>query len=68
MRSSSHGQIPAAKLRELIHMGEFIQSHATHFFFRAAPDLFLGPTSDPGMRSITLVGPEGEELSRLQRP
>jgi len=42
----------AAKLRELMHMGQFIQSHATHFFFLAAPDLFLGPTSDPEMRNI----------------
>ena len=39
---------PAAeKLRELMHMGQFIQSHAMHFFYLAAPDFLLGPASDP---------------------
>lgn len=36
---------PAAnKLRELLHMGQFIHSHALHFFFCALPDtLFTDP-------------------------
>ncbi|MEN2984135.1 MAG: nickel-dependent hydrogenase large subunit, partial [Dictyoglomaceae bacterium] len=30
---------PAKLLRELIHMGQFIQSHSMHFFELAGPDL-----------------------------
>jgi len=44
---------PAAnKLRELMHMGQFIQSHAFHFFYLAAPDFMLGPGSAPAQRNI----------------
>jgi NAD-reducing hydrogenase large subunit len=44
---------PAAKLlRELMHMGQFIQSHALHFFYLAAPDFLLGPFSDPAKRNV----------------
>lgn len=42
----------AKKLRELMHMGQFIQSHALHFFYLAAPDFMLGPQSDPAKRNI----------------
>ena len=47
-------EIPAAakKLRELMHMGQFIHSHALHFFFLAAPDFVLGPAFDPARRNI----------------
>ena len=44
---------PAAKkLRELMHMGQFIHSHALHFFFLAAPDFVLGPAFDPAKRNV----------------
>ncbi len=44
---------PAAKkLRELMHMGQIIHSHALHFYFLAAPDFLLGPGSDPANRNI----------------
>ena len=44
---------PAAKkLRELMHMGQFIHSHALHFFYLSAPDFVLGPASDPAKRNI----------------
>ena len=33
---------PAALLRELMHMGQVIQSHGMHFFELAGPDLLLG--------------------------
>jgi len=42
----------AGMLRELMHMGQFIQSHALHFFYLAAPDFILGPLSDPAKRNI----------------
>ncbi len=49
---------PAAdKLRELMHMGQFIQSHAVHFFYMAAPDFMLGPSCAPAQRN--LVGLRG---------
>jgi F420-non-reducing hydrogenase large subunit len=39
-------------LRELLNLAAFIQSHALHFFFLAAPDLVLGIGSDPGQRNM----------------
>ena len=50
---------PTARLlRELLHMGQFIQSHALHFFHLASPDLLLGWDADPGKRNV--VGVIGE--------
>ena len=44
---------PTARLlRELLHMGQFIQSHALHFFYLASPDLLLGWDGDPGKRNV----------------
>ena len=45
----------AKLLRELIHMGQFIQSHALHFFHLASPDLLLGWDSDPAIRNVVGV-------------
>ncbi len=49
------GQIPprpANLLRELMHMGQIIQSHAMHFFELAGPDLLLGFDHDPETRNV----------------
>ncbi len=43
---------PAKMLRELMHMGQIIQSHALSFFHLSAPDLLLGFDSDPAARNI----------------
>lgn len=43
---------PAALLRELMHMGQVIQSHGMHFFELAGPDLLLGFDSDPALRNV----------------
>ena len=43
---------PAKLLRELMHMGQFIQSHGMHFFHLAAPDLVLGFDADPAIRNV----------------
>jgi NAD-reducing hydrogenase large subunit len=43
---------PAKMLRELMHMGQTIQSHALSFFHLSAPDLLLGFDSDPAARNI----------------
>lgn len=56
---------PAAKkLRELMHMGQFIQSHALHFFYLAAPDFLLGPSSDPAKRNIVGLLDADAELGK----
>jgi NAD-reducing hydrogenase large subunit len=42
----------AKMLRELMHMGQIIQSHALSFFHLSAPDLLLGYDADPAIRNI----------------
>jgi len=56
---------PAAKkLRELMHMGQMINSHSLHFFYLAAPDFLLGPSSDPAKRNIVGIIETDPELAR----
>jgi len=43
---------PASLLRELMHMGQIIQSHGMHFFELAGPDLLLGFDADPAFRNV----------------
>ena len=43
---------PASLLRELLHMGQIIQSHGMHFFELAGPDLLLGFDADPAVRNV----------------
>ncbi|MBI9048407.1 MAG: Ni/Fe hydrogenase subunit alpha [Anaerolineaceae bacterium] len=42
----------ASLLRELMHMGQTIQSHGMHFFELAGPDLLLGFDADPAVRNV----------------
>jgi NAD-reducing hydrogenase large subunit len=49
---SVHTPMPARKLRRLMVLGQFIQSHALSFFHLSSPDLILGMESDPARRSI----------------
>jgi len=58
--------IPAAakKLRELMHMGQVIHSHALHFFYLAAPDFLLGPSSDPAKRNVIGIIEANPELGK----
>jgi len=42
-------------LRELMHMGQMIQSHSMHFFELAGPDLLLGFDADPAIRNVVGV-------------
>ena len=49
------GTVPtptAHKLRELMHMGQIIQSHGMHFFELAGPDFLLGWDADPKIRHV----------------
>lgn len=43
---------PAKLMRELMHMGQLVQSHALSFFHLSGPDLLLGYDSDPAARNI----------------
>ncbi len=49
---SADSRDPAFKLRELLHFGQFVQSHALSFFHLSSPDLLLGFDSDPA-HSVT---------------
>jgi len=42
----------AAKLRELLHCGQIVQSHALSFFHLSSPDMLLGFDSDPARRNV----------------
>jgi NAD-reducing hydrogenase large subunit len=56
-------QVPETgrKLRELLHMGQILQSHSLHFFHLASPDLLLGMDADPAKRNVFgLVGADPE--------
>ena len=42
----------AKKLRERVHFGQILQSHALHFFHLSSPDLLFGFESDVAKRNI----------------
>ncbi len=54
---------PAKLLRELMHMGQFIQSHALHFFHLASPDLLLGLDYEPAKRNVVGLIETNPELA-----
>jgi NAD-reducing hydrogenase large subunit len=53
-----------AKLRELVHYGQMVQSHALSFFYLSAPDLLLGMDSDPATRNVLGLIAAQPELAR----
>lgn len=54
---------PAKLLRELVHMGQIIQSHSMHFFELAGPDLLLGWDADPRVRNVVGLIQKNPELA-----
>ena len=54
---------PAKLLRELMHMGQVIQSHSMHFFHLASPDLVLGFDADPKIRNVVGIIEAAPELA-----
>lgn len=54
---------PAQLLRELMHMGQIIQSHGMHFFELAGPDLLLGFDADPAIRNVVGIIQANAELA-----
>jgi len=55
----------ASKLRELMHMGQFIQSHALSFFHLSSPDILFGFDADPAIRNVAGVARKFPELAIL---
>jgi NAD-reducing hydrogenase large subunit len=53
----------AQLLRELMHMGQYIQSHSMHFFELAGPDMLLGFDADPAIRNVVGVIQANPELA-----
>ncbi|MFZ6029298.1 MAG: Ni/Fe hydrogenase subunit alpha [Chloroflexota bacterium] len=54
---------PASLLRELMHMGQIIQSHGMHFFELAGPDLLLGFDADPAVRNVVGLAGANPDLT-----
>ncbi len=54
---------PAHLLRELMHMGQVIQSHGMHFFELAGPDLLLGFDAAPAKRNVVGLIQADRELA-----
>jgi NAD-reducing hydrogenase large subunit len=54
----------AVKLREIMHCGQIIQSHALSFFHLSAPDLLLGFDFDPARRNLFGVIEDHPEIAR----
>ena len=56
---------PAAeKLRRLMHHGQFVQSHAVHFYHLASPDLLLGFDCDVAQRNIVGVAAKHPDIAK----
>lgn len=54
----------SVKLRRLMNLGQFTQSHALSFFHLSSPDLLLGYDSDPAQRNVFGVIKANPELAR----
>lgn len=54
---------PAKLLRELMHMGQIIQSNGMHFFELGGPDLVLGFDSDPATRNVVGLAAANPDLT-----
>lgn len=54
----------AEKLRRIMHLAQFVQSHALSFFHLSSPDFLLGLDSDPAQRNILGVLAKNPEMAR----
>ena len=52
------------KLRRIMNLAQFVQSHALSFFHLSSPDLLLGWDSDPASRNIFGVMRQDPELAK----
>jgi NAD-reducing hydrogenase large subunit len=56
--------VPAEKLRRLMNLAQFVQSHALSFFHLSAPDLVLGWDCPPAQRNVFGLIAANPELAR----
>ena len=54
----------AAKLRRLMNLGQFVQSHALSFFLLSAPDFLLGWETPPATRNVFGLIASNTDLAR----
>jgi NAD-reducing hydrogenase large subunit len=54
----------AEKMRLLMHHGQFLQSHALHFFHLSSPDLLFGFASEMATRNIIGIAAAYPELAK----
>ncbi len=54
----------AEKVRRLMHYGQFVQSHALHFFHLSSPDLLFGFGSDVKNRHVLGVAARHPDLAK----
>lgn len=54
----------AKLLREIVHCGQVVQSHALSFFYLSGPDLLLGMDADQSTRNIAGLIESNPELAR----
>jgi NAD-reducing hydrogenase large subunit len=54
----------ALKMRLLMHHGQFLQSHALHFFHLSSPDLLFGFDADVNDRNVIGVAAKHPELAK----
>ncbi|MBP2046617.1 Ni/Fe hydrogenase subunit alpha [Methanobacterium aggregans] len=55
----------AEKLRELMLLGQYVHSHSLHFYFLGAPDLVMGPDSDPAERNVLGIIKNNPDLAKM---
>ena len=51
-------------LRELLGLGQFVHSHALHFFMLAAPDFILSPDAPPEVRNVVGLARHSPDIAR----
>jgi NAD-reducing hydrogenase large subunit len=54
----------AERLRRIMHLAQFVQSHALAFFHLASPDFLLGLDSDPAKRNLFGVAAHTPQLAQ----
>ena len=64
---AGYGPLPptAKKLRRLMHLGQFVQSHAVHVYHLAAPDLLLGFDNAAVRAAFPQIATEGVLVRRF---
>jgi NAD-reducing hydrogenase large subunit len=55
--------LTATKIRKLLHFAQVFQSHATHFFYLASPDLLFGMEAPAAKRNIMEVAVSNRSMA-----